>query len=103
MENLGDRILFLSNGNSVSICASEMGCKGNRAYFIPHDVKRLAECSCCHPGGIYLKSCGKNVPYVEIELGGDGMTTHFIPTHSDPALIKIGTVFGCAWLTPCLR
>lgn len=64
VENLGDRILFLSHGNSVSICASEMGCKGNRVYFIPYDVERLAECSCCHPGGIYLKSCGKNVPYV---------------------------------------
>lgn len=45
VENLGDRILFLSHGNSVSICASEMGCKGNRVYFIPYDVKRLAELS----------------------------------------------------------
>ena len=25
MENLGDRILFLSQGGLVSICASEMG------------------------------------------------------------------------------
>lgn len=30
LEHLGDRMLFLSEGSSVSVCASEMGREGNR-------------------------------------------------------------------------
>lgn len=41
LENLGDRMLFLSEGSSVSICASEMGCEGNRIFYTPSVSERL--------------------------------------------------------------
>ncbi|XXG42949.1 hypothetical protein AAC387_Pa01g3098 [Persea americana] len=63
VENLVDRMLFLTSTTSISICARATGCKGNRIYYI-----------------LTLYDS-----YVEFELGSKAMTTHSIPV--DDALI----------------
>eukprot|EP00268_Persea_americana_P039799 TRINITY_DN3944_c0_g1_i5.p1 TRINITY_DN3944_c0_g1~~TRINITY_DN3944_c0_g1_i5.p1 ORF type:complete len:408 (-),score=48.58 TRINITY_DN3944_c0_g1_i5:528-1751(-) len=70
VENLGDRMLLLTKTTSISICASEIGCKGNRIYYI-----------------LTLFNS-----YVEFDLGSKEMTTHSIPVDDDDARI-------CEWLT----
>lgn len=74
VQNLEDRILFLTCRTSISICASGTGCKGNRIYYIPthDDVKK----------------------YVEIELDTHKITLHSIPV---PDVTMI-----CEWFTPCI-
>lgn len=63
LENLGDRMLFLSAGSSISVSAKETGCKGNRIYYIPQKAKiNIIE-------GWW---------YAEIELGRNVRTIHSI-------------------------
>lgn len=86
VENLGDRVLFLSHGSSISVSASEMGCKGNHIYYIPTKHERL---------NAVRKVCKRTAPFVEFKLGSDEMIPHSIPACSN-------FVVGCTWLTPCL-
>ncbi|XXG42951.1 hypothetical protein AAC387_Pa01g3100 [Persea americana] len=74
VEDLGDRMLFLTRTTSISICASEIGWKGNRIYYI-----------------LTLFNS-----YVEFELGSKEMTTHSIPVDDEDTRI-------CKWLTTGLR
>lgn len=85
VENLGDRMLFLSHGSSISVSAREMSCKGNRIYYIPTLSDR--DKAMCKAFG------RKNMPFVEFELGGDRMIIHSLPEYQY-------SVVGCVWLTP---
>lgn len=91
LENLGDRMLFLSKGSSVSICASEMGCEGNRVFYLPSVSERL-DCP-------YLELEHEAGSYMELELGRDGViprvTTHRIPMRNKPVAVTCG-----GWLAP---
>lgn len=84
---LGDRTLCLSQGGSVSICASEMGCKGNHIYYIPNMFERSKR--------VYMELDGSNGSYMEFKLGRDGVTIHSIPVKGNDC------VTVDAWLTPC--
>lgn len=83
IENLGDRALFLSRKGSVSVCASETGCKANRIYYVPSVIE----------WSLYLfkQSNGMKGIYVEFELGKDGLDIPSIP--------GCDGVIGCDWLT----
>ncbi|KAJ8623871.1 hypothetical protein MRB53_032401 [Persea americana] len=39
IENLGDRILFLSKHNSISVTAAQTGGRGNCIYYIPESTQ----------------------------------------------------------------
>ncbi|KAJ8650829.1 hypothetical protein MRB53_003852 [Persea americana] len=74
VQNLDDRILFLTCRTSISICASGTGYKGNRIYYIP--------------------THNNVTKYLELELGTNKTTRHSIPV---PDVTMI-----CEWFTPCL-
>lgn len=88
MKNLGNWTLFLSKASSVSVRASEMGCKGNRIYYIPSASDKAK--------GVFGKFQPNQALYVAFELGRDDGFT--IPSNLPYTWGK-----GHAWVTPiCL-